>query len=611
MIYSIKIRKKEEIGMVKKLCAAVALLLAVALIWALIPPREIPTVLESLDTDAEGVDSWEKVIAYVPLDDRTDNLEDVIYLAEASGYRIVLPEGDVYCTKLDGQAVNSNGTQYGDREALMTWVREMDRRGCDLFLLSMDQLFSGGLVNSRSISAELPLTFEDGSVMSETEAFDAFIFSLADDPENRIYLFDSVVRLASTVGYQGFGLEEYYALREYGMVARPTLEGDALTLENIFAGYPYAGDGVTPAEDALADNTYRSVLTEDMIADYLGVRMRKLRLLDYVISALKTAEHDNIHLLIGIDDSSNTTNIQYNELDYIQQQLGRGSTLLTGLDSLARLLVGQIAQESYGRQIKASVRYVGGSQSIPSSEFDRYTLEETVDLHMDLFQAIRVPETEAELQILVMTAPVEPEKKQEYCEELISKLEDNSRNHIPTVLIEASNNAYGDLLEQMLFERVDFAQLVAFAGKYDQANVTGAAFAMGFSRYLYLACCPDQEESCDIAQVRQLANSMALTYSYILHTRYPLNEYIQKLGGNYNNILPNRITDKLIRRKLEKLFLPGCEAVCDNLRGTRLITSLSPYEEKGIGDLSITDVYFPWNRTFELSFTINVSPLTE
>ena len=68
------------------------------------------------------------------------------------------------------------------------------------------------------------------------------------------------------------------------------------------------------------------------------IQVRKLRLTDYVISALKTAPYDNIHLLIGIDDSSNAPNIHYNELHYIEQQLGRGSTLLTGLDSLARLL---------------------------------------------------------------------------------------------------------------------------------------------------------------------------------------------------------------------------------------------------------------------------------
>ena len=206
----------------KKICAAAVLLLAAgALVWLLIPPRQIPSVLESLRTDAGSVDNWENAIAYVPLDDRTDNLEDVVYLAEASGYQVVLPPGDSYCTKLDGQAPNSNGTQYGDRETLLNWLQEMEALGCNLYLLSLDQIFSGGLVNSRSVSGPADLTFADGTVMSETEAFDKFILSLSQDPDNRIYLFDSVVRLASTVGYQGFDLAEYNALRSYGMAVPP------------------------------------------------------------------------------------------------------------------------------------------------------------------------------------------------------------------------------------------------------------------------------------------------------------------------------------------------------------------------------------------------------
>lgn len=584
---------------------AAMVLLAAALAWFLRPPREAPSVLESLRTDAESVEDWSRAIAYVPLDDRTDNLEDVVYLAEASGYRIVLPPWDSYCTKLDGQPLNSSGTQYGNRETLFLWLREMEERGCDLYLLSMDQLFSGGLVNSRSVTDSLPLAFPDGSSMSETEAFDRFILTLAQDPSNRIELFDSVVRLASTVGYQGFDLAEYNALRAYGMVARPTLEGEDLTLENIFALYPYGEDGVTPAQENMEE--FREDLTEDMIRDYLGVRRRKLQLTDHVISALAAAPHGNIHLLMGIDDSSNTSNIQYNELRYIEKRSGRGTTLLTGLDSLARLLVGRIAQGEYDYQVKASLRYVGGSQDIPSSEYDVHTLSKTVDLHMDLFRIRQVPESEAELQILVMTAPLEPERSAAYCQELISKLEENQSQGVPTVLIEASNNAYGQELEDLLYQRVSFASLMAFAGKYDQANVTGAGFAMGFSRYLYLRCAPEPTEASHIAHVRQIANSVALTYPYILHTRYPLNLFIEKLGDNYNNMPPENLRDRLVQRRLEELFLPQCELVEKNLTGSSVITSLSPLETREITGVTIHDPYFPWNRTFELSFTIDVT----
>ena len=588
--------------MKNKVLGAVAAVLALAVACTLVWKHQA--------AEKEKKAAWKNVIAYVPLDDRTDNMEDVVYVAEASGYRVVMPEGDIYCTKLDGQNPNANGTQYGDRAALLEWVREMDKQGCDLFILSLDQLFSGGLVSSRAMYGENDLTFADGTVMTEVEAFDKYIYTLAKDKDNRIYLFDSIVRLASTVAYQGFGLEEYYGLREYGMVARPVLEGSDLTLENVFANYPYAADGITAAEEALGDNTYRAALTEDIIDHYLAVRRRKLTLLDHVVTRLNENKNGNTRLLIGIDDSSNTTNIQYNEIHYIESRLGEGSKVMAGLDSLARLLVGEIAQDTYDYTIRGSVRYVGGTQSIPSSEFDRFTLEEVVDLHMELYEIERVAEQDAELQIVVMTAPEDKTAAAAYCEELVSLLEHNQTHDIPTLFIEASNNAYGKTLENMLLERVDFAHLVAFAGKYDQANVTGAGFAMGISRYLYLRCCGEKTDRADVVQVQQIANSMALTYPYILSARYPLNVYIRDMGYDYNNILAEGEDRQLIQQKLEELFLPGCEVMGGNLEGTAVISDLMDYTEKTVGAVTYSDVYMPWNRTFEISFTVTVAPLT-
>ena len=93
-----------------------------------------------------------KVIAYVPLDDRPDNEERVIYLAESLGYTLKMPEADLYSTKLDGNGTNSNGTKYGDPAALSRWLYEMEKSGCDYYIISLDQLFSGGLVSSRYLT---------------------------------------------------------------------------------------------------------------------------------------------------------------------------------------------------------------------------------------------------------------------------------------------------------------------------------------------------------------------------------------------------------------------------------------------------------------------------
>ena len=689
--------------------AVVVTLLAAAVLgaglaaWTVFRPDGFPTLYENLRALLPWVEAedWSHTVAYVPLDDRTDNLEDVELLAEASGWTILLPDRDWFRTALDGQPRNANGTGHGNREALLEWVREMDAAGCDRFILSLDQLFSGGLVHSRTVGEPWPLTFSDGTTMDEAEAFRQYILPLAEDPDNRVYLFDSVLRLSPTVGYQGVTTEEYYALREYGMTARPKLPGRSL--ETIFSLYHYAEDSVTMAEDALGSDKFREYLTEDLIQEYLSVRRRKLSLTDSFLTELGKISGDNVYLLIGIDDSSNRPNIQYNELRYLEMRQievdlfrpGGGATpsrplLMAGLDSLARLLLCRMAVDEYGEDkdtVKASVRYIGGTESKHSSEFDLYTLEEVADLHLDLFGAEQVPEDEAEMQFVVMTAPDDPSRAEEYIEELLSALEENLRRHIPTVLDEASNNAYGDELEQALLDRVPFASLAGFAGKYDQANVTGAAFAMGFSRYLYLKhgrTEPVQEQNqepgtgwlsaltgntktdrrteaetvldtdrdtdrdrdrdnkdtggdeemdpetrADLAHLRQMANSMALT-EYILHVRAPLNEYAAERGLDWNNMrfprtgAANRASGETgtitsgetgtkstaelrILRKLETLFRPDLDRVCENLRGSRLLTGVDPWEEREVGDVTVTDLYFPWNRTFEVAFTVEAA----
>ena len=550
---------------------------------------------------------WSRVIAYIPLDDRTDNLEDVLYLAEASGWEIVMPPRDWFRTALDGQPRNENGEPYGNREALFQWAKDMGRDGCHTFLFSLDQLFSGGLVNSRAVKDTWPLSFSKRSVMDELDAFRKYILPLAKNPRNRLYLFDSLARLSPTVGYLGIGEQEYYALREYGMVPRPALSERNLTLEEVFSRYPYAADGRTPAENNIEKERFRDTLTPDLIEMYLGVRRRKLALTDEILTAIEP--FDNVQLFIGVDDSSNRDNIQYNELRYLRSRIGAdvssGIAVMAGLDSLARLFVGRIAQETHDYRVRASVRYVGGTEEKHSSEFDLYTLEEVVKLHLDFFRAEQVPESQAELQFLVMTAPDSPERAAEYVEELVSALERNLKRHIPTVLNEASNDAYGDSLEQELLKRVPFAELVAYAGKYDQANVTGAAFAMGFSRYLYLRC-DEHTPGADSAHAQQMANSMALT-EYILHTRAPLNAYLQSLGVDTGNIPPDTPYRTRIQRKLSELFAPECRKVRDNLRGTGLLSGLSPWRTRPIRELSIRDYQFPWSRTFELTFAVDVA----
>ena len=114
-------------------------------------------------------------VAYVPLDDRPDNAERVEYLANSLGYRLLMPEQDWYATKLDGQPLNENGTQSGDRAKLYEWVLEQETGGCDRYILSLDQMLSGGLVNSRHTAEALTVTLSDGTEMTDKEHSVVFV----------------------------------------------------------------------------------------------------------------------------------------------------------------------------------------------------------------------------------------------------------------------------------------------------------------------------------------------------------------------------------------------------------------------------------------------------
>ena len=120
--------------------------------------RTEPRPVESEPVSGESASG--EAVAYVPLDDRPDNVERVVYLAESLGYALTMPDRDLYRTALDGQPLNENGTQYGDRAKLFQWVLDQEATGCDRYILSLDQLLYGGLVSSRDLSPEacvLPL----------------------------------------------------------------------------------------------------------------------------------------------------------------------------------------------------------------------------------------------------------------------------------------------------------------------------------------------------------------------------------------------------------------------------------------------------------------------
>ena len=265
-------------------------------------------------------------IAYIPLDDRPVSVDRVLFLAGSAGAVLLMPEKDLYTLRLDGQPAPEI-TRRERTERLLHWLYNI-KDSCDAIVVSVDMLLSGGLAAARYVY--------DEDLTVEYAALDALA---ALSRTKNFYVFDTVMRLASTGAYAGYGMAEYEALRAYGSVARKPLDCQALTVDSIISGYGYDdhGNEINRGENNAA------IFDETMIGRYHGARARQLRLNDYLLTG--GGRGDYRFLYVGVDDSMPKVTIQSNEMAYIQKHLGANAAILPATDELGLMCVARIIAE--------------------------------------------------------------------------------------------------------------------------------------------------------------------------------------------------------------------------------------------------------------------------
>ena len=410
--------------------------------------------VKRLKADNEGVK-----VAYIPLDNRPVNKDRVEFLADAVGIDLLIPEEDLYRTALDNMTPNKNGSTYGDREALLEWLKDVEDE-CDYYVISLDQMISGGLVSSRWL--------DNTDLTLETEIAD-YIIKLAET--KHVVLFDTVMRLASTSGYGGYGLDEYNALREYAGKARKQFSGADLTIENIIANYKIDKNG----------NEISTSLTEAQLKKYFDSRTRKLRIIDYI---LKAATDDIEAIYIGVDDSKPQVTIQTNEINYIKSLCGDNMTLFTGADELGLMGIAKVMTMIYG-QANCNVTYYGGHENDAADAYDPDSLKAGVEKHLLAAGAtVKSTDTEA-LQVLVLTKSY----SNAAADSLMAKAKELVAADKPVCIVDCSGVGKGSYFYQILLAEdsgLELGKLLGYSNWNTVANSLGIATGNAISRYLYL-----------------------------------------------------------------------------------------------------------------------------
>lgn len=536
------------------------------------PPEQVPT------------------LAYVPLDNRTVNVDRVIYAAEAAGFKVLLPPEDLYATRLDGQPRNANGTGCGDGKALLAWIKEMDQR-TDYFVLSLDQLLSGGLVNSRVMT--------NTDLAAEYAIIDALV-ELAQ--HNQVYILDTVVRLATcTLGYQGGDAASYNYLRAYNLQARKELTGNMLTVDRIIAGY---------ARDEKGEKLGVRPGCQELVRQALRVRERKLRLADYIFTQDKQGK---ITYFIGVDDSSSQPTVQTNEINYIRMTMGGRGTLYSGTDELGMMAVLRLMLDYYGSNVKAAPVYFGGTEYWDSgSAYDVESIRENVRRHLDSVGVAITDRENADVEIVVLTSPARTVMNAKYITQMLDYINQNIAAGVPTIVINPVPEAYSNNFEYRLIHECETSMLLAYSSWNTAGNAIGLAIGNGISRYLYLQSRSASSDAADTAFLKGLVFSMVKDISYLRGGGKALfTEYLMGRGWSTDNFYVSAAQAAQVGADLETLLETAeynvtVNDICDSLHQRRYLKGLGG-ECGVIGNIALSNFSAPFCRTFEIRCDIDVA----
>ncbi len=563
--------------MKKLIIIFLALIMCLSLFSCTIQEDDISSSEETSEETSENTpitnDKNGTRVVYIPLDNRPVNFNRASFLAESSGLKLIMPDESLISTTL--------GYDYdqGNPREIFNWLKEQE---ADYYVISLDMLFSGGLVGSRAAFDDQDDSIANFESKAGTYELSKTEQEIADylatlSKTKHIVLLDTVMRLASTANYGGWDMNLYNYLRNnYASVARAQLEGEDLTVENIVKGYRKDENG-----KIISTGNYPLQVDE-----YLKSRERKLKIADKVYSECgKNASG----MFIGVDDSTSKTNIQTNEIRYITEKLlnnTKSGLLFAGADELGLMGISEVATSIY-TEITVKLQYFGDGKDYIADDYDPGKLHDSVVSHIDAVGG-KIVEDSADLEVLVLTRSAssgsDAVKHKKNVDALIKKLEENLENNVPTCVIDGSAYAgYGALAQAMIDKNLDMGEILGFSAWNTVGNAIGISLSNAVARFTYL------KNSQVITEDSHKGFMKTIAFSHIKDTAY------KKFGSS-------PFGSGASFEKNYKIFKEYSQKIANNINKSSIFISKSNLEDKY--DVKVSNLDWPWDRNFEAIFEI-------
>jgi hypothetical protein len=548
-----------------------------------------------------ALDNPNKTVMLIPLDDRPVNTDAIVKAGASAGINVILPPKDIIDTKLQADD-NGYGSESGDANAVAQWVRDNDHL-VDGFIFSADMLHSGGLAESRSLSPKYSVSQGTANL----EVIDAVKNAYPTKP---VFVFDTVMRLASTSQYEGLDGDKYGQFRSFAEQERKV---DSSSHYNVKQTYRINGSGGTYF------NSYG--LTSVEIENYYDARARKFDLNKVVVDKADAGNID--YVVFGVDDSSPNENIQYSERKWLEYQVNHAiqgkSMVIADADTIGINLMARMAKELYNSPtIKYHVEYFGDNWKTNGNVTDPFgyehphsTMKKQIEISGGAYEGTKAY---ADVSILALT----PESN--YRGSLVSEFESNAVNSIPTAIIDLYRST-GGAPDTYIIDRIlsgsNGSRMIAYSGWNTLGNRMGYGIGMAGSRMAFIKTETDYAKLRDASRMFAsfLIDRIAEDYGYKAKRQSELqSEYSSYQTDNFNNgdshIIPSVESDLLTKIRAEQ---NNIEAGFTGHRLIERITSTGGLQLaffNSVPTLYDTDVSLPWKRLFDVQINSDKSNLS-